>query len=66
MKILYSAVILGLVWFSSSTFAGDIAGNGGDNPPPEENSAWFLGEWPIRYCVQTDPAFGIPEAEARA
>lgn len=49
--------LLSLVCLSLS-YAGGISSSGGDNPPFQENSAWFLGTRPIQYCIDVAPGLG--------
>jgi hypothetical protein len=58
-------LIVALTWvISGSAFAitvrGQEHGSGGDIPPPEEGSAWFVGgDKTITACMNWSPAFGI-------
>lgn len=44
----------------ASEGGGSMGGGGGDNPAPERDSAWFLGEGKtIRYCTEWSTNFGL-------
>ena len=44
--------------------AGGGSTGGGDNPPADQDSAWFVGSKPIRYCTEMAPGFGVSLAAA--
>jgi hypothetical protein len=59
-------VVCALVAFGTQVYAeGGNSSGGGDRPPPETGSAWFLGTRSVRYCLDVSADFGLTRAEAQ-
>jgi hypothetical protein len=43
--------------------AGGWSSSGGDNLNPQDGMAWFMGTAPIKFCIQSGPKFGVPDAQ---
>lgn len=43
---------------ASAALAGGYSGSSGDMHDPMDDWAWYLGDAPIRYCIEIDPQFG--------
>jgi hypothetical protein len=49
-----------LINMNSYGLDGAGSSGGGDNPSASHNAAWFLGDYPISYCIDFNPNFSLP------
>jgi hypothetical protein len=59
-KISLLIFVLPLAAFAA---AGGWSSTGGDNLNPQDGMAWFMGTAPIKFCIQSGPKFGVPDAQ---
>jgi len=45
-------------------YAGGISSTGGENHASSDGAAWFIGEKPVRYCIELNASFGVSKSEA--
>lgn len=61
----FLALITGAL-FSSLAMAGGMTSSGGDYKSMDWESAWFLGQAPISYCIEIAPGEGLKPDQAKA
>lgn len=54
------------LFFAANAHGGGISSTGGENHAPADGAAWFLGEAPVRYCLEVSANFGSSTGDVGA